>query len=113
MTLSSHLVGFGDDCTDAMAKGILTSSVFIACIGPTFWERPNCMSELKFARKKQKKLLFVILPSHPSGEIDPSIDIMMDNSLYLDLRDLDAYDTAHQDDFARRVAEHAAEARQN
>ncbi len=96
---------------DAMYKGILASSVFIACIGPTFWERPNCMAELTFARKYNKKIVFVILPNHPTGKVHPSIDIMMGNSLFLDLRDLDTYDTARQDDFARRVAGYAAEAR--
>ena len=96
-----------------MYLGILASSVFIACIGPTFWERRNCMNELKFACKKKKKIVFVILPNHPAGDVHPSIDIMMGNSLYLDLRDLDTYDTACQDDFARRVAGYAAEARQH
>ena len=109
--LCFHVVGVGDDFTDATVQGISDSLVFVACLGPTFWERRNCMSELEFAYKKKKKLVFVLLPSHPPGDIHPSVEIMMGNSLYLDLRNLDVYNTELQDDFAHRVADVAAEAR--
>ena len=106
LMLLSRSAGVGVDFTDA----IRDSLVFIACIGSTFWENTNCMHELKFAGDEGKRLIFVILPSHPAGKIHETIRIMMGNSLCLDLRDLSTFGTAQQDDFARRVAEYAAAA---
>ena len=96
-----------------MYQGILAAGVFIACIGSKFWESKNCMAELAFARNEDKKLVFVILPNHPAGDIHPSIRIMIGNSIFHDLRDPNKRSTEQQDDFARRVSDYAAEARQH
>ena len=104
-------VNIGDDFTNAMAKGILDSCVFIACIGPEFWNRPNCMNELKFAYRERKKLVFVILPNHGNRKIHESISILMGNSLHWDLRNQGERTMKKQANFASCIAKYADEAR--
>lgn len=57
----------GMDLKAAMTEGIANSSVFVVFLNSTYQTRPNCMYELREAKRLNKTIITVILDPYPTG----------------------------------------------